>query len=69
MYFRIVSIDEKKINPNGGSIAIGHPFGATGIRLLHNAIMDFEENPSAKKVLVTACAHGGIAGSMVVERV
>lgn len=60
--------DEKHINPNGGSIAIGHPFGATGVRLLHNAIMDFEEDPSAKKVLVTACAHGGIAGSMVVER-
>ncbi len=60
--------DEKKINPNGGSIAIGHPFGATGVRLLHNAIMDFAENKDAKKVLVTACAHGGIAGSMVVER-
>ncbi|WCL50098.1 thiolase family protein [Leptospira sp. GIMC2001] len=60
--------DDKKINPNGGSIAIGHPFGATGVRLLHNAFMDFEENPSVKKVLVTACAHGGIAGSMVVER-
>ncbi|TGN19025.1 thiolase family protein [Leptospira idonii] len=60
--------DEKKINPNGGSIAIGHPFGATGVRLLHNAIMDFEENKDAKKVLVTACAHGGIAGTMIVER-
>ncbi|TGK82505.1 thiolase family protein [Leptospira noumeaensis] len=60
--------DEKKINPNGGSISIGHPFGATGVRLLHNAIMDFEENKDVKKVLVTACAHGGIAGSMIVER-
>ncbi len=62
------NFDAKKINPNGGSIAIGHPFGATGVRLLHNAIMDFHENKDAKKVLVTACAHGGIAGSMVVER-
>lgn len=60
--------DEKKINPNGGSISIGHPFGATGVRLLHNAIMDFDENKDVKKVLVTACAHGGIAGSMIVER-
>ncbi|ABZ93216.1 acetyl-CoA C-acyltransferase [Leptospira biflexa] len=62
------NFDAKKINPNGGSIAIGHPFGATGVRLLHNAIMDFHENKDAKKVLVTACAHGGIAGSMIVER-
>ncbi|PJZ68778.1 acetyl-CoA acetyltransferase [Leptospira perolatii] len=60
--------DEKKINPNGGSIAIGHPFGATGIRLVANAIMDLKEDKSAKRVVITACAHGGIAGSMLIER-
>ncbi|TGK02690.1 thiolase family protein [Leptospira langatensis] len=60
--------DEKKINPNGGSIAIGHPFGATGIRLVNNAIMDLHEDPKAKKVVITACAHGGIAGAMLIER-
>ncbi|GBF40256.1 thiolase family protein [Leptospira johnsonii] len=60
--------DEKKINPNGGSIAIGHPFGATGIRLVSNAIMDLQEDPKAKKVVLTACAHGGIAGAMLIER-
>ncbi|MBM9500394.1 thiolase family protein [Leptospira sp. 201903071] len=62
------SFDAKKINPNGGSIAIGHPFGATGIRLIANAIMDLKEDPSANKVVITACAHGGIAGSMLIER-
>lgn len=62
------SFDAKKINPNGGSIAIGHPFGATGIRLIANAIMDLKEDSSANKVLITACAHGGIAGSMLIER-
>ncbi|MEI7014031.1 thiolase family protein [Leptospira licerasiae] len=60
--------DEKKINPNGGSIAIGHPFGATGIRLVNNAIMDLQEDAKAKKVVITACAHGGIAGAMLIER-
>ncbi len=60
--------DEKKINPNGGSIAIGHPFGATGVRLVANAIMDFQEDKTANTVLITACAHGGIAGSMLLER-
>ncbi|EQA45711.1 acetyl-CoA C-acyltransferase [Leptospira broomii serovar Hurstbridge str. 5399] len=62
------SFDDKKINPNGGSIAIGHPFGATGIRLVANAIMDLKEDAKAKRVVITACAHGGIAGSMLIER-
>ncbi len=60
--------DAKKINTFGGSIAIGHPFGATGIRLIANAIMDMEHDSSVNKVLITACAHGGIAGSMMIER-
>ncbi len=57
-----------KINTFGGSIAIGHPFGATGLRLIANAIMDMTADSSVKKVLITACAHGGIAGAMMVER-
>ena len=60
--------EQKKINPNGGSISIGHPFGATGIRLAMNAIMDLEKDSTAERVLLTACAHGGVAGSMMIER-
>ena len=60
--------EDKKINTFGGSIAIGHPFGATGIRLIGNAIMDMEDDASVNKVLITACAHGGIAGAMMIER-
>ncbi len=60
--------DEKRINTFGGSIAIGHPFGATGIRLIANAVMDMEHNKDVNKVLITACAHGGIAGAMMIER-
>ncbi|EPG74304.1 acetyl-CoA C-acyltransferase [Leptospira fainei serovar Hurstbridge str. BUT 6] len=62
------NFDAKKINPNGGSIAIGHPFGATGVRLITNAIMDIVQDKSANRVLITACAHGGIAGTMIIER-
>ncbi len=61
--------DEGSINAYGGSIALGHPFGATGIRLLGNAIMNFQEKPQVKRVLTTACAHGGVAGAMIVERI
>lgn len=62
------SFDEKKINTYGGSISIGHPFGATGIRLVANAVMDIKNDASVNKVLLTACAHGGIAGALMVER-
>ena len=60
--------DEGRINAYGGSIAIGHPFGATGIRLIGNAIMNLEQKRDLKRVLITACAHGGVAGAMMVER-
>jgi len=60
--------DAMKINPHGGSVAIGHPFGATGVRLALNAAMDFAVDAKAKRVLTTACAHGGVAGAIVFER-
>ena len=60
--------EEKYINPNGGSIAIGHPFGATGVRLAMNAVMNLREDQNAQRVLITACAHGGVAGSMMLAR-
>jgi acetyl-CoA C-acetyltransferase len=60
--------EEKKINTFGGSIAIGHPFGATGIRLIANAIMDMKHDPSVNRVICTACAHGGVAGALMIER-
>ncbi|MBX7056790.1 MAG: thiolase family protein [Leptospirales bacterium] len=57
-----------RINAYGGSIALGHPFGATGIRLIGNAIMVMNEHSDVKRVLITACAHGGVAGAMMIER-
>ena len=60
--------DEGRINAYGGSIAIGHPFGATGIRLMANAAMVFKDHADVKRVLITACAHGGVAGAMMIER-
>ncbi len=60
--------DQGKINENGGSIAIGHPFGATGIRLISNAAMDLRDHADVNRVLVTACAHGGVASAMMLER-
>lgn len=60
--------EEGRINAYGSSIALGHPFGATGIRLIANAVMVMNENPAVNTVLITACAHGGVAGAMMIER-
>ena len=60
--------DEGKVNAYGSSIAIGHPFGATGLRLIANAAMVMEHDKDVNRVLITACAHGGVAGAMMIER-
>lgn len=60
--------NEGKVNPHGGTLALGHPLGATGIRVLLNMIMDFKEFPSAKKAIGTICAGGGVGGAVILER-
>lgn len=60
--------DAGLINPHGGSIAIGHPLGATGTRLILNALSAFQRNPKAQTALLTACAGGGMGGAMILER-
>jgi acetyl-CoA C-acetyltransferase len=59
---------EKKLNPNGGSIAMGHPLGATGARLLLNLVYGLKENPNARYGMIAACAGGGMGGALVVEK-
>jgi acetyl-CoA acyltransferase len=56
-----------KINTRGGSLAIGHPFGATGVRILTTAArrLQFENK---KFGLLTACADGGLAHAALIER-
>lgn len=45
-------------NPNGGSLAIGHPFGATGARILSQAAKELSEHPSGSYAIVSICADG-----------
>lgn len=58
---------EGRLNPNGGSIALGHPLGATGIRLLLNLVHALRES-RGRHGLLAACAGGGMGGAMVIER-
>jgi acetyl-CoA acyltransferase len=61
-------VDRDRVNMDGGSIAIGHPFGATGARLLLHAAKTLIRN-GGEHAIVSACAAGAQAMAVVVERV
>jgi acetyl-CoA C-acetyltransferase len=52
-------IARERINPNGGSTALGHPFGATGARILSQAVKELAAKPSGSRAIVSICADGG----------
>ncbi len=49
----------ERLNPNGGSTAIGHPFGATGARILSQSVKELYAMPSGSWAIVSICADGG----------
>jgi acetyl-CoA C-acetyltransferase len=59
--------DASKVNVNGGAIAIGHPIGASGARVLTTLIYEMQKR-DAKKGLATLCIGGGMGIAMCVER-
>lgn len=65
---RDLNIDPTKVNVNGGSIAMGHPLGATGGMLL-GTLLDELERRSLKRGLVTMCIGAGMGIATIIERV
>lgn len=65
--FSPIDIPFEKINPNGGALAIGHPFGATGTRLLLTLANQLEAKKKRYGV-VAICAAGGLAQALLLER-
>lgn len=63
----IDEVDRERLNPNGGSIAMGHPFGATGARVISQAVHEMVRADRAT-AFVSICAGGGHGFSMVLER-
>lgn len=61
------SIDRSKLNVNGGSLAAGHPFAATGGRLIASLAKALEEKGSGRG-LISVCAAGGLGVTMIIER-
>ena len=59
--------DTDKVNVNGGAIAIGHPIGASGARVLTTLLYEMQKRNS-KKGLATLCIGGGMGIAMCVER-
>ena len=48
-----------RLNPNGGSLAIGHPFAATGARILSQTVKELAQGPTGRRAIVSICADGG----------
>jgi acetyl-CoA acetyltransferase family protein len=59
-------MDEARLNPQGGSIALGHPVGATGSRLILTALKQLKRT-GRKRALVTLCVGGGQGGAVCLE--
>ena len=64
---RELGLDPKRVNVNGGAVALGHPIGATGARILTTLLYALETK-GARRGLASLCIGGGEAIAMVVER-
>jgi acetyl-CoA C-acetyltransferase len=65
---QIAGLDTSKVNVNGGAVAIGHPIGASGARIL-TTLVHAMKNRNAKRGLATLCIGGGEASAMIIERI
>jgi acetyl-CoA C-acetyltransferase len=63
-----VNIPHEKLNVNGGAVALGHPIGASGARILVSLLHALQER-GGKRGLAAICIGGGEAAAMIVERV
>jgi acetyl-CoA C-acetyltransferase len=52
-------LSRERMNPNGGSVSLGHPFGATGARILSQAVKELSSHPAGERAIVSICTDGG----------
>lgn len=62
------TVDREKLNVNGGSVALGHPFGATGARMVIGMARELQRR-KADKALLALCAAGGMGTALLLERI
>jgi acetyl-CoA C-acetyltransferase len=61
------SFPRERVNPNGGSVALGHPFGATGARILSQAVKEIAARPAGERCIVSICTDGGQGGVVLLQ--
>ena len=72
---RELHFDPQRLNPNGGAIALGHPIGCSGARILTTLVHQLRANPSARhqlagrKGLATLCVSGGMGVAVEIEKI
>ncbi len=64
-----LKLDMSKVNLNGGAIALGHPIGASGARILTTLIHQMNKRPEVRRGLATLCVGGGMGAAIIVEKV
>ena len=62
------SVPIEKVNPNGGAIALGHPLGGSGTKLLATLLNELERT-NGRYGLLTMCEGGGLANATIIERI
>jgi acetyl-CoA C-acetyltransferase len=64
---RELGLDEERVNVNGGAVALGHPLGASGARIVTTLLYEMERR-DARRGLATLCIGGGMGMAMAIER-
>jgi acetyl-CoA C-acetyltransferase len=67
-WLQVYGADSDKLNVNGGAIALGHPVGSTGSRLITTALHELERR-DASTALITMCAGGALSTGTIIERI
>ena len=62
-------VDMDKVNPNGGAIALGHPIGASGTRIVGTLARQLESSASGALAAAGICGGGGQGSAVILERV
>ena len=66
---RDLDFDKEKLNVNGGAIALGHPVGASGARILVTLLYEMQKRTEVKRGLATLCIGGGMGCATIVEKI
>jgi len=66
---RELGLDIAKVNVNGGAIALGHPIGASGARILTTLLYEMKKREEVRRGLATLCVGGGMGAALIVEKI